>query len=175
MLFITHRLQGYCLNIRQMGSVYINALLRVCKLPYTRLRRSSSIVATSSTVACLSSWIVMIPPPEHTVCQEPPQGKNWYGKVGRPSRPSDVAETTNTDNTLLHVPTLHMKWRPLLYRPPCRQPRQAIAPAQYSNLKCVSRLRTTMYIASSPSVDILFLFGYILYSHSNYTVTHPFF
>ena len=33
---------------------------RVWELPYTRLRRSSSIAATLSTMACLSSWIVMI-------------------------------------------------------------------------------------------------------------------
>ena len=33
---------------------------RVWNLPYTRLRRSSSIAETSSTMACLSSWIVMI-------------------------------------------------------------------------------------------------------------------
>jgi len=33
---------------------------RVWKLPYTRLRRSSSIAATSSTMACLSSWTVTI-------------------------------------------------------------------------------------------------------------------
>ena len=39
-----------------------------------------------------------------------------------------------------------MKWRPLLYRSPSRQPRQAIAPAQYSNSKCVSRLRATLYM-----------------------------
>jgi len=37
----------------------------------------------------------------------------------------------------------HMKWRPLLYRSPSRQPRQAIVLAQYSNLKCASRLRAT--------------------------------
>jgi len=30
MLFITHRLQAYFLNIRQMASVYINALLQAC-------------------------------------------------------------------------------------------------------------------------------------------------
>ena len=42
--------------------------------------------------------------------------------------------------------TDHMKWRPLLYRSPSRQPRQAIAPARYSNLKCVSRRRATLYI-----------------------------
>ena len=44
------------------------------------------------------------------------------------------------------IATEHMKWRPLLYRSPYRQPQQAIAPAQYSNLKCVSRLRATLYI-----------------------------
>ena len=33
---------------------------RVWKLPYTRLRTSSSTAATSSTMACLCSWIVMI-------------------------------------------------------------------------------------------------------------------
>jgi len=32
----------------------------VWKLPYTRLRRSSSIAATSSTMACLSSGIITI-------------------------------------------------------------------------------------------------------------------
>jgi len=82
----------------------------VCKLPYTRLRRSSSIAATSSTVACFSSWIVTIRPPEHTVFQEPTQEKIWYSKVGWPSRPSGVAETTNTGNTLLFVPALHCDW-----------------------------------------------------------------
>jgi len=30
MLFITHRLQAYFLNIRQMASVYISALLQAC-------------------------------------------------------------------------------------------------------------------------------------------------
>jgi len=45
-----------------------------------------------------------------------------------------------------------MKWRPLLYRSPSRQPRQANAPAQYSNLKCVSRLRATLYNLLGPSV-----------------------
>ena len=30
MLFITHRLQAYFLNIRQMASVYNNALLQAC-------------------------------------------------------------------------------------------------------------------------------------------------
>jgi len=80
---------------------------RVWKLPYTHLRRSSSIAATSSTMACFEFLNSHDTPPEHTVFQEPPQEKIWYSEVRRPSRPSDVAETTNTGNTLLHVPTLH--------------------------------------------------------------------
>lgn len=83
---------------------------RVRKLPYTRLRRSSSIAATSSTMACLSSWIVMIRLRNTRSCRNPPQKKIWYSKVRWLSRPSDVAETTNTGNTLLHVPTLHCNW-----------------------------------------------------------------
>jgi hypothetical protein len=57
-------------------------------------------------------------PPEHTVFQEPPQEKIWYGKFGRPNRLSDVAETTNTGNTLLHVPTLHCDWPYEMTSPP---------------------------------------------------------
>jgi len=30
MLFINYRLQAYFLNIRQMASIYINALLQAC-------------------------------------------------------------------------------------------------------------------------------------------------
>ena len=122
---------------------------RVWKLPHTRLRRSSSIVATLSTVACLNSWIVMIRHWNTRSFRNPPQEKVRYSKVGRPSRPSDVAEQRDnssehfTNNS--HTVSYHMKWRPLLYRSSCRQPRQAIAPAQYSNSKCVSRLRATLY------------------------------
>jgi hypothetical protein len=89
-------------------------------------------------------------PAEHTVIQEPPQEKIWYSKFGRPSRPSDVAETTNTGITLLHVPTPiatdRMKWRPLICRSTFRQPRQLFALVQYSNLKCVSRHHATMCV-----------------------------
>ena len=62
MLFITHRLQAYFLKItsgRWPPFTSMHCCKRVWKLPYTRLRRSS-IAATSSTMACLSSWIVMI-------------------------------------------------------------------------------------------------------------------
>jgi len=97
----------------------------VWKLPYTRHRRSSTIAATSSTMACLRSWIVTIRPPEHTAFQEPPQEKIWYSEVGRPSRPSDVAETTNTGNTLLHVPTLHCDWPYEMASSPHRSPSRA--------------------------------------------------
>ena len=63
MLFITHKLQAYFLKItsgRWPPFTSMHCRKRVWKLPYTHLRRSSSIAATSSTVACLSSWIVMI-------------------------------------------------------------------------------------------------------------------
>jgi len=63
MLFITHRLQAYFLKItsgRWPLFTSMHCCKRVWKLPYTRLRRSSSIAATSSTMACLSSRIVMI-------------------------------------------------------------------------------------------------------------------
>jgi len=78
---------------------------RVCKLLYTRLRRSSSIAATSSTMACLSSWIVTIR------LRNTRSFRNRHRKkCGTVSRPSDVTEITNTGNTLLHVPTLHCDW-----------------------------------------------------------------
>ena len=48
---------------------------RVWKLPYTRLRRSFSTAATSSTMACLSSWIVMICL-QNTRSFRKPTGKN---------------------------------------------------------------------------------------------------
>ena len=154
MPFITHRLQAYFLQItsgRWPLFTSMHCCKRVWKLQYTRLRRSSSIVATSSTMACLSSWIVMIRLRNTRSFRNPPQEKIWYSKLGRPSRPSDVAETR--DNSSEHcctfqrsITTDHTKWRPLLYHSPSRQPQQAIAPAQYSNLKCVSRLRATRYI-----------------------------
>ena len=62
MLFITHRLQAYFLKTtsgRWPLFTSMHCCKRVCKLPYTRLRRSS-IDATSSTMAYLSSGIVTI-------------------------------------------------------------------------------------------------------------------
>ena len=151
MLFITDKLQAYFLKItsgRWPPFTSVHCYKRVWKLPYTRLRRSS-VAATSSTMACLSSWIVMICHWNTRSFRNALREKVWYSKVGRPSRPSDVAETRDnssehfTNNS--HTVSYHTKRLPLLYCSPSRQPRQAIAPAQYSNSKCVSRLRATLY------------------------------
>ena len=154
MLFITHRLQAYFLKItsgRWPPFISMHCCKRVWKLPYTRLRRSS-IAAPSSTMACLSSWIVMIRHWNTRSFRNPLRKKSGTVRSGRPSRPSDFAETRDnsskhfTNNS--HTVSYHMKWRPLLYCSPSRQPRQAIAPAQYSNSKCVSRLRATLYLCA---------------------------
>ena len=119
-------------------------------------------------------------PPEHTVFQEPPQEKVWYSKVGRPSTPSDVAETRDnssehfTNNS--HTVSYHMKWRPLLCCSPCRQPRQAIAPTQYSNSKCVSRLRATLYkhnTSVNNTTFILYKMVYMSGRHISTLLGHP--
>ena len=63
MLFITHRLQAYLLKITTGRWPPFTSMLcckRVWKLPHRCLRRSLSIAATSSTMACLNSWIAMI-------------------------------------------------------------------------------------------------------------------
>ena len=148
MLFITHRLQAYFLKItsgRWPPFTSMHCCKRVWKLPYVLINSRNFV--NNGLFVFLNSHDT---PPEHTVFQEPPQEKVWYSEVGRPSRPSDVAETRDnssehfTNNS--HTVSYHMKWCPLLYRSPSRQPRQAIAPAQYSNSKCVSRLRATLYI-----------------------------
>jgi len=148
-LFITNRLQAYFLNIRQVASVYINALLQAClKLPYTRLRSSSSIAATSSTVACLSSWIVMIRLRYTRSFRNPHRKKSGTvrsgDRAGQAMSPKLRTQVTRCCTFQRSIAIDHMKWRPLLYRSSSRQPRQAIVPAQYSNLKRVSRLRTTL-------------------------------
>jgi len=120
----------------------------VWKLPYTRLRRSSSIAATSSTMACLRSWIVMIRL-QNTRSFRNPDRKN-SGTVSSGDRacqamsPKLRTQVTRCCTFQRSIATDHMKWRPLLHRSPSRQSRQAIAPAQYSNLKCVSRLGATL-------------------------------
>ena len=151
MLFITHRLQAYFLKIasgRWSLFTSMHCCKRVWKLPYTRLRRSLSIAANSSTVSCLSSWIVMICHWNTWSYRNPHRKKSGTVRLGNRAAQA-VAETsdnssehfTNNSHTVLY----HMKWCPLLYRSPSRQPRQAIAPAQYSNSKCVSRLHATLY------------------------------
>ena len=100
---------------------------RVLKLPYTRLLRSSSVVATSSTVACLSSWIVMIRLRNTRSFRNPHRKKS--GTVSSSDRAGQAMSTKlRTKVTLCctfqrPVATDHMKCRPLLYRSPFRQPR----------------------------------------------------
>jgi len=126
---------------------------RVWKLPYTHLRRSSSMAATSSTLACLSSWIVTIRL-QNTRSFRNPQRKKFVtvrsgDRAGQAMSPKLRTQVTCCCTFQCSIATDHMKWRPLLYRSSSRQSRQAIAPAQYSNLKCVSRLRATLYIHES--------------------------
>jgi len=122
---------------------------RVWKLPYTRLRRSSSIATTSSTTACLSSWIVMIRLRNTRSFRNPHRKKSGTvrsgDRAGKAMSPKLRTQITHCRTFQRSVATDHMKWRPLLYRSPSRQPRPAIAPAQYSNLKCVSRFHATLY------------------------------
>ena len=79
-----------------MASIYINALLQAClevavhAPPYVINSRN---FVNSVLFDFLNSQDT---PLEHTVLQEPPQEKVWYSKVGRPSRPSDVAETRDS-------------------------------------------------------------------------------
>ena len=122
----------------------------VWKLLYTRLSRPSSMAAISSTMACLSSWLVMIRFRNIRSFRNPHRKK--FGTVrsgdgaGQAMSPKLRTQVTCCCTFQRFIATEHMKWRPLLYRSSSRQPLQAIAPAQYSNLKCVSRLRATLYI-----------------------------
>jgi len=121
---------------------------RVWKLLYTRLRRSSSIAATSSTMACLSSWIVTIHLRNTRSFRNPHRKKSgtvsWGDWAGQAMSPKLRTQVTRCCTFKRSIATDHMKWRPLLYRSSSNQPRQAITPAQYSNLKCVSRLCATL-------------------------------
>ena len=151
MLFITHRLQAYFLKItsgRWSLFTSMHCCKRVWKLLYTRLRRSSSIAAASSTMACLSSWIVMIRLRYTRSFRNPHRKKSGTVSSGdradqamSPKREIAVPNIVARSNAPLRL-TL---WNGLLYRSASRQPRQAIAPAKYSSLKCVSRLRATRY------------------------------
>ena len=122
---------------------------RVWKLPYTRLRRSSSIAATSSTVACLSSWIVTIRLRNKRSFRNPHRKKSGTvrsgDRAGQAMSPKLRTQVTRCCTFQRSIATDHMKWRPILYRSSSRQLRLAIAPAQYSNLICVSRPCATLY------------------------------
>ena len=122
---------------------------RVWKLPHTRLRTSSSTAATSSTMACLCSWIVMIRLRNTRSFRNPHRKKSGTvrsgDRAGQAMSPKLRTQVTCRCTFQRSIATDHMKWRPLLYRSPSRQLRQSIASAQYSNLKCVSRLRATLY------------------------------
>jgi len=89
--------------IRQMASVYINALLQTClevavhEPPWVLINSRNFV--NNILYEFLNSHNT---PPEHPVFQEPPQEKIWYCKFRRPSRPSDVAETR--DNSSEHFP-----------------------------------------------------------------------
>ena len=67
-------------------------------------------------------------------------------RAGQAMSPKLRTQVTRSYTIQRSIATDHMKWRPLLYRSPSRQPRQALAPAQYSNFKCVSRLRAILYM-----------------------------
>ena len=85
MLFITHRKQAYFLKStsdRWPPLTSMHCCKRDWKLPYTRLRRSSSIAATSSTRACLSSWIVAIHLQNTRPCRNPHRKKSGTGSSG---------------------------------------------------------------------------------------------
>jgi len=124
---------------------------RVWKLPYTRLRRSSSIAVTSSTMAYLSSWIVMIRLRNTRSFRNRHRKKlgtvRSGDRAGQAMSPKLRTQVTRCCTFQRSIATDNIKWRPLLYRSPSRPPRQALAPVRYSNLKCVSRLRATLHDA----------------------------
>ena len=99
---------------------------RAWKLLYTRLRRSSSIAATSSTMAGLSSWIVMIRL-RNTRSFRNPQRKK-FGKIMSGDRAGQAmlsklrTQVTCCCTFQRSIATDHMKWRPLLYLFSSRQP-----------------------------------------------------
>jgi len=102
---------------------------RVWKLPYTRLRRSSSIAVTSSTMACLSSWIVMIRLRNTRSFRNPHRKKSGTvrsgDRAGQAMSPKLRTQVTRCCTFQRSIATDHMKWRPLLYRSPSRQPWRA--------------------------------------------------
>jgi len=93
---------------------------RVWKLPYTRLRRSSSIAVTSSTMACLNSRIVMIRLRNtrsfRNLHREKSVRVSWGDRAGQAMSPKLRTQVTRCCTFRRSIATDHMKWRPLLYR-----------------------------------------------------------
>jgi len=100
----------------------------VWKLPYTRLRRSLTIAVTSSTVACLSSWIVIIRLRNTRSFRNPHRKKSGRvrsgDRAGQAMSPKLRTQVTRCCAFQRSIATDHMKWRPLLYRSSSRQLRQ---------------------------------------------------
>jgi hypothetical protein len=130
-----------------MPSVYINALLQAC-LPVA-LRAALPVHINSTTghhwLVCVLelSWHAGTDGLSGTA-----QGNigtvRWGDRAGRVVSPKLRTQVTRCGTFRRSIATDHMKWRPLPYRSPSHQPRQAIAPAQYYNLQCVSLLRATL-------------------------------
>jgi hypothetical protein len=127
MLFITHTLQA---NFLQMASVALHCCKRVWKLPYTRLRRSSSTAATSSTMADLSSGIVTIRHWNTQSFRNPHRKKSGTvrsgDRAGQATSPKLRTQVTRCCTFQRSIVPDHMKRRPLFCRSPSGQPRQAI-------------------------------------------------
>jgi hypothetical protein len=128
MLFITHRLQAYFLQITS-GRWPPFTSMHCCVSWSCRTRVSVGPHHRSQLLQQWLVWFLNSPdtPPEHMVFHEPPQEKIWYGIPRRYATMSTNSEpssedtlhfchrlrfviTTNTGNTVLHVPTLHCSW-----------------------------------------------------------------
>jgi len=116
MLFITHRLQAYFLKIascRWPPFTSMHCCKRVWKLPYTRLHRSSSIAATSSTMLHgehTTSFFKFLCPSQYGI---PRRYATMSTNIELSSKDTlhfchrlRFIITMNTGNKL-HVPTLH--------------------------------------------------------------------
>ena len=123
---------------------------RVWKLSYTCLRRSSSIAATSPTMACLSCWIVMIRLRNTRSFRNPHRKKSGTVCSGDPAgqamSPELLKQVTCCCTFKRYIATDHMKWRSLLYRSPSSQPRTSYrAGAIFKFETCQSAPRHPVY------------------------------
>jgi len=101
-------------------------------------------------MACFSSWIVTIHLRNTRPFRNPHREKSgtvsWGDRAGQAMSPKLRTQVTRCCTFQRSIANDRMKWRSLLYRSSSHQPWQAIASMQYSNFKCVSRLRATLYI-----------------------------